>query len=182
MASKLTTTEYVAIIGLALAAYGAILSTINSIIQLITHRRDRADVVLKVRKNMSFTGPQRYVNVDYDNMKFTVITATNRGKRPVTIQSFATTLLDSHDEYLLRDIQPPVPREVTEGQSVSAFVDQAGNDLAPVECYYIWDSVGRHFRINMAPWHRRIISRFRRRFAPVNRVEKVAISDRHNRV
>ena len=43
--TKLTTTEYVAIGGLILASYGAILSTINSIVQIIAHRKDRADVM-----------------------------------------------------------------------------------------------------------------------------------------
>jgi hypothetical protein len=41
--AKLTVTEYVAI---GIALYGAVLSTINSIIQIIVQRKDRADIIV----------------------------------------------------------------------------------------------------------------------------------------
>src|SRR5712692_9144807 len=94
------------IIGLLVAGYGAILATINSIVQVIAHRRDRADVVLRVRWNMK-TGVPRYAG-----MTLILVTATNRGKRPVTIEGFSTKVLDSRTEYLLADIRPPLPHEL----------------------------------------------------------------------
>lgn len=167
MASGMSTTDYVAIIGLVLAAYGAVLSTVNSVIQLIAHRRDRADVVLKVRRNMTAANNPRY-----RNMKLTLVTATNRGKRPVTINGFATRLLDSWDVFWLRDIQPPLPHEITEGQWVNASIDEMQEDREIIESYYVWDSVGREFRINVAPWYRVLLSRLRRKFSPVKRIKK----------
>jgi len=93
--------DHTALVGLIIAIYGAIVASINSAVQVINARRDRADVILKVRKNMTAVNNPRY-----GNMKLTLVTATNRGKRPVTIQGFSTKLLDSWDEWMLGDIQP----------------------------------------------------------------------------
>ena len=165
MGQPRSSTENAAIIGLIVAIYGAVLSTANSIIQFMSHRRDRADVVLKIRTNMS-TNDRRYAG-----MKLTLVTATNRGHRPVTIHGFSTKLLDSNDEYMLMDVRPPTPHEITEGQTMTAFINEAQYGRRFIESYYVWDSVGRHFRICVAPWHRRIVSRIRRKLAPISRVE-----------
>jgi hypothetical protein len=156
------------IISLIVAGYGAILATINSIIQLISHRRDRADVVLRIRWNMKTNVPR------YAGMTLTLVTATNKGKRPVTIEGFSTKVLDSRTEYMLADIRPPLPCELSESRSVTAFVNQGKKDRAQIESYYVWDSVGRNFRINIVPWYRRLLSRFRRRFAPADRLKDKA--------
>lgn len=140
------------IVGLVVAAYGAVLSTINSIVQVLNHRRDRVDVVLQVRSNMS---PDMH---RYAGMKLTLVTAANRGKRPVTIEGFSTKLLDSRREYLLMDIRPALPCTLSESQTVTAFVDEAGADPTFIEGYYVWDSVGRKFYANIASWPRRCIS------------------------
>lgn len=144
--------------GSILAIYAAILATINSVVQVTDHHRERVDVILSVRKNMTSVHDPRYAN-----MKMTLITATNRGKRPVTIQGFAARVLDSGTQYLFTDIRPQVPYEITEGRSITVFADQGARDLQQVECYYAWDAVGREFRIYMVPLYGRILSRFRRK-------------------
>jgi hypothetical protein len=115
--------ERVVVIGLVVAIYGAVLASINSIIQLIAHRRDRADVVLKIRTNMR-SGAGRY-----SGSTFTLVTATNRGKRPVTIEGFAARMLDSRTELWLPDVRPPIPHEISESRSVTAHIDEAKNAL-----------------------------------------------------
>ena len=65
------------------AIYGAVLSTANSLIQFFAWPRDRVDVFLKVQKNMIEVDPRRG-----GNMKMTLISAVNKGKRPVTIRMF----------------------------------------------------------------------------------------------
>ncbi len=159
--------DHTAVIGLMIAVYGAVVATINSIVQIITARRDRTDVVLKVRKNMTAVNFPRYAGIT-----LTLVTATNRGKRPVNIQGFSTILLDSHDQWMLADTHPPIPHEITEGQDITAYIDEATLNRNLVECYYVWDSVGRTFRIHIAPWHRRVWSKLRRKFAPVQHVRR----------
>jgi hypothetical protein len=118
----------IAIIGVIIAVYGAVVATVNSIIQVINHAKDRADVILKVRPHMSST------DLRYQNMKLTLVTAINRGKRPVTIHGFSSKVLDTQMEYMLSDIRPKLPHEITEGKDVTAFVNEAGDDLKNIEC------------------------------------------------
>src|ERR1700683_3189066 len=89
-----------------LAFYGAILSTLTAVVQLSNHFRDRAKVVLEVRKNMAYAG----VGHGYDGMTLTIVTATNVGRRPVTISGFAANLLyregRKETDWMLFDVRP----------------------------------------------------------------------------
>jgi hypothetical protein len=155
--AKLTTTEYVALGGLILATYGAILSTINSIVQIIAHRKDRADVIVMVRPNM--------VSTDAMHKKMTIITAINKGKRPVRVEGFAARQIDTTIHLMFTDVRPRVPYQLTESQSISAYIDELYGDLKGVETYFVYDSVGREFNCHVMPWHRRLLSKYRRRFS-----------------
>jgi hypothetical protein len=159
--------QHISFIGMILAIYAALLSTLNSMIQVITHLRDRADVVMKVRRNMSALGQSKY-----GDMLLIIVTATNRGKRPVTIHGFAATMLDTRKQFYMPDVRPTLPTEITEGHEVAAYLNQKLPGLDYVESYYVWDSVGREFRINIAPWQRRLASRFKRRFSPVDHLKQ----------
>ena len=148
------------IVGMLVAVYGAVLSTINSIFQWKASRRDRADVRLNIAPHMSVANDQRR-----KGMTFTVVTAANAGSRPVTITHVAATTLDSDIHNLLFDTQPRLPCQLTEGQYLMAFVDEAQDALRLVESWYVLDSAGRHHFKHMVPWYRRSLSRYRRRKA-----------------
>ena len=147
----LTTNEK---IGIGIGIYGAVLATTNSIIQLITHRKDRADVIVRARMNMVFS--------DSPGRTLAVITATNRGRRPVRIEGIAARRLDTATNFLFLDIRPQPPHELTEGQSISAYVNMA-DDLADIETYFAYDSLHREYCHHMVPWRRRIVSHYRRK-------------------
>jgi hypothetical protein len=156
---KYTTTEYVAISGLVLAAYGAVLSTINSIVQIATQRKDRADVLVKVQRNM--------VRTDRMNQKNTIVTAINRGKRPITIQGFAARQLDVNTNLLFIDVRPQVPHVLNETESISAWIPWVddSDDLSNVETFFVYDNLGREVKHHVVPWYRRVESTYRRRHA-----------------
>jgi len=147
----LTTNEK---IGIGIAIYGALLATINSIIQFVTHRKDRADVILRARVNM--------VTSDNPDRTLVVITAINRGRRPVRIEGIAARRFDTTMSFLFVDIRPQPPHELTEGQSMSAYVPM-DDDLADIETYFAYDSLNREYCHHMVPWYRRVISRYRRK-------------------
>ena len=157
----LTSTEKTAILGLVVAAYGAILSTVNSFLQLLTHRKDRVNVILTARRNMVTLNQPRYAG-----MVITLLTATNRGKRPVTIEGFGAKKLNSKKQFWLPDVRPATPCSLTEGQTITAHVHES-DDLHDIESYLVWDTAGRHFYRHIAPWHRRLGSSFRRRYFPL---------------
>jgi hypothetical protein len=146
-----------------LAIYGAALSTLTAVIQLITHLRDRAKVVLKIRKDMKALG----LGPAYAGMTMAIVTATNVGRRPVTMHGFAMCPLFKKGEpganFFLRDVRPPLPFEITEGKDVSAFVEQATVDFSSISHWFAWDSTGRHYYLNVAPWYKRWVSEYRYR-------------------
>jgi hypothetical protein len=148
-----------------LALYGAVLSTLTAAIQLSNHFRDRAKVVLKIRKNMRFTGGGHA----YSGMIVVIVTATNVGRRPVTISGFAAALLfrngREETDWVLFDVRPPLPFEITEGKEVSAFVNQEKVDFGSISHWYAWDSAGRHYRLTVAPWYKRWLSSYRYKHA-----------------
>jgi hypothetical protein len=141
----------VAIIGL----YGAVLSTYNA---WKAHRKDKADVRLHIAPHMSVANDPRR-----KGMTFLVITAANVGSRPVTITHVASSTLDSSIHNVLFDVQPRLPCQLTEGQQLVAFVDEAQGGLDQVESWYVVDSAGRKHHKHIVAWHRRLLSKYRRR-------------------
>jgi len=111
----------------------------------------------------------------YDGMTMVILTATNVGRRPVTITGFAARLLFKEGEkatdWYLPDVRPPSPCEITEGREVSAFLNQDRVDFDLISHWYAWDSTGRHFRLNVAPWYKRWVSAYRRKHAKQPREE-----------
>jgi hypothetical protein len=156
----MTVTESIAIIGLCVAGYGAVLSSVNSVIQVIAHRRDRADVKVRVQRNMVVSNRR--------HEKYTIITAVNRGKRPVRIEGFAAHQLDINTNLLFLDMRPPVPHVLNETEFIAAWIPWEGGveALPNVETFFVYDSIGREFSHHMVPWRRRLLSKYRRKHAP----------------
>jgi hypothetical protein len=144
-------TEITAIVGVCLGIYSAILSTRNAF-------KDRVKVQLRIRSNMSEVSR----SPRYGGKKLTIVTATNVGVRPVTIIGFGARTSELKTDYWFTDIQPQVSCELTEGQFVSAYVDQGDGKVKLVESWYVWDSTGRHFYKHVASRRRRLLSTFRR--------------------
>ncbi|HEU4635475.1 MAG TPA: hypothetical protein VFS41_04810 [Edaphobacter sp.] len=146
-------------IGLLLGLYGAVLSTVNTIIQFTTQRKDRVNVLVTVRPNM--------VSTDAMHKRMTVVTATNRGKRPVRIEGFAASQLDTDLHIMFLDVRPQVPYQLNESQSISAYIpiDYIYGDLKEVDTYFAYDSINRNFKCHVKPWYRRYLSYYRRRLS-----------------
>jgi hypothetical protein len=141
----MTLTEKVA---LSFGIYGAALSSANTIIQIINHQRDTADVRLKVQKHM--------VTTDRMNEKYTIITAVNHSKRPVRIDGFAAHQLDTRISLVFPDVRPQVPCIIEEAQTISAWIrEDPGGALDRIETYFAFDSLGREFKYHTVSWFRR---------------------------
>jgi hypothetical protein len=155
---------HITVSGSILALYGAVLSTITAVVQILNHFRDRVKVALTVRRDMKSLG----MGQQFANMTMVIITATNVGRRPVTITGFAASLLfgkHKDSDWYLPDVRPPLPYEITEGKYVAAFLNQANVDFDAIDHWYAWDSTGREFHLNVARWHQRRLSKWRRRRA-----------------
>ena len=124
------------IITLVIAAYGALLSTIVAVWQILSNR---ARVKMTVRRNMLAFGDPRYQGVT-----LTAITVTNVGRRPVTITSMGYFGLYPNLSLAMMDTIPQLPREITEGKFIKGYLPQ--NDLNFSAIDY-WESRDSHERI-----------------------------------
>jgi hypothetical protein len=141
----------------AVAWYAAVVTTASSIIQVANFFRDRPHMKLKVLKNHKILGDPRHP----DTITHTIVTATNAGRRPLTITS--TGLLQLNDVgFLFLDTLPHLPAELTEGKIIYSYLDQADLDFDQIGYFYARDTTGREFRLNCAPWYRRAFWRLRR--------------------
>jgi len=126
---------------------------------------------MTIRKNMTAIGRGR----EYDGMKIVIITATNVGRRPISISGFAASLLFKKGQVetdILHDVRPPLPCEITEGKTVSAYVNQENLDFESISCWFAWDSAGKHYRSNVAPWYKRWVSAYRYKYANTRKANK----------
>lgn len=152
----------ISISGSVLALYGAVLSTLTATAQIISFFRDRANVKVTYKRNMEMAG---HPDPRYVGMTLTILRAANVGRRPVTITGMGAYRLYPRKAFVCGDTAPPVPVELTEGKYVNGMVNEGDLDFDHIEAFEAWDAVGRTFRCNIAPWHKRTWSRIRRRWA-----------------
>src|SRR5579863_347786 len=116
-------TLHLTISGSALAAYGAVLSTITAAAQITAHYRDRAKIKFRVQTNMETMG-----DPTTDGRTFTVVYISNAGRRPVTITSVGAYRLYPRLPFVVPHTRPQIPHELTEGKQLMVMIDQADLD------------------------------------------------------
>lgn len=137
-----------------IAVYGAVLSTIAIVSQLV---KDRVKVKLVVRRDMEILGDDRYVG-----MVVTSLDVINVGHRPVTITTIGPERLYPNKHFIAVDSRPPLPHEITEGKYITTLVDEAGIDFSTLDCWAAWDSHGRKYSLQQASWLQHWKSKLRR--------------------
>ena len=143
----------------AVAWYAAITSTVIACVQAANYFRDRARVKVQFQRNREIFGDPRRAG-----MIFTMVTVTNTGRRPVTITNVGMMYLQNRGA-VFTDITPRVPPcELTEGQYLTVLIDEQLMPFDRIRSFEAYDSVGRTFRQNYAPWWRRLWWYFRRKF------------------
>lgn len=139
------------IITTIIAVYGAILSTIAIVRQLVA---DRAKIRLTVRRNMQMVGDPRY-----EGMTLIIIQVTNAARRPVTITTFGTMPLYPNKGLVAIDTRPQLPCEITEGKYVESYWGQADIDFSTIDYWAAWDSQGRVYKLREASWFKHLKSK-----------------------
>jgi hypothetical protein len=145
------------IITAIIAIYGAVLSTVAIVKQLVS---DRVKVKVTVSRNMEMVGDPRY-----NGMTLAILTVTNVGRRPVTITTFgANRLYPCNTNLAVMDSRPPMPCEITESKYITSIWDQAELDFSTIDYWAAWDSQGRIHKLQEASWFRHWKSAIQRRF------------------
>jgi hypothetical protein len=135
-----------------IAVYGAVLSTIAIVRQLVS---DRAKIKLTVRRNQQIMGDPRY-----GEQILVMFRVTNVGRRPVTITTFGAIGLYPQKNLVTVDSQPQLPHEISEGQYITSFWPQAGLDFSTIDYWAAWDSHDRVYKLKQASWFRHMKSNF----------------------
>jgi hypothetical protein len=125
-----------------IAVYGAVLSTIAIVRQIIA---DKVKVSLKVQKGMEMVGDPRY-----HGMTLTILTVTNIGKRPVTIKMFGAIRLHPNTHFVAVDSRPQLPCEITEGKFVTSIWDQSDIDFPTIDYWAAWDTRDKVYKCQEA--------------------------------
>jgi hypothetical protein len=156
----------ISISGSVLALYGAVLATVTATAQIVSFLRDRANVRVTYQRHMSIIGGS---DPSYEGKLFTVVRAVNAGRRPVTLTNIGAYRLHPKNPFVCAHTVPTMPTELLEGKYVTAMVDEADDlDFEHIEAFEAYDAVGRTYRCNIAPWHRRTWSRMKRRWVRKN--------------
>ncbi len=141
----------------AVAWYAATVATLTASLQLANHLRDRVKVKVTFKRDMEIIGdPVRA------GMTFTLVRVVNTGRRPLTITNIGLQYLQGKAA-VFTDTLPPLPLVLNEGQQVQSFADQSSLRFDDIRSFEAHDAAGREFRVNFAPWHKRVLWFVRRK-------------------
>lgn len=149
-------TFHINVSGSVVAAYAAIVSTVTGVVQFFNYRRDRARIKVSVRHNQEMIGDPRY-----SGKTLTIITVTNEGRRPVTVNTIGATRPYPQTNLLLLDNRPSLPHELTEGKNLIAILPASDLDLSAIESWYATNAVGKTYWLHVASCYARAMSRRR---------------------
>lgn len=126
----------------AVAWYGAILSTLAILLEIVRLLQDRSKVVVKGKANWRVVGGGKAYPSDKDYVMVTVI---NKGRRPVTIEKVALVLKGKGNKVqVLADALKKTLLE--EGQSVNFLADQSKVDIKTVKRVVAIDATGKVYK------------------------------------
>lgn len=140
----------------AVAWYAAIVATASTLIQTANYMRDRKKLRLRLLRRMSSNRPHEV------GTTFTLLIATNSGRRPVNLTHVYIQRADNRADILV-DTRPPLPCELTEGKEFVARLNEEGADFPTIQHFAVIDSTGRIYKLHLTPWRKRTIETLRRR-------------------
>ncbi len=160
---------HVTISGSVVAVYAAVVSTVTVSVQLWYFFRDRARIKLTVQLNMVIIGGPVH------RKGLTLVRVANRGRRPVTITTVGAQLLFPSNSIVIPECNPQLPHELTEGRDLIAIMPPCDLDFSKIASWEAYDAVGHPYRLHVAPWHARMISRakWRRRWRQERKNSKI---------
>src|SRR5208282_6124643 len=89
----------------------------------------------------------------------TIVRVANQGRGLVTITTVGAYNLSPGDPFIVPECNPALPHELTEGKCLMAIIPPCDLDFFKIEWWEAYDAVGRPYRLYVAPWYARMISR-----------------------
>jgi hypothetical protein len=144
-----------------LAIYASVLSTMTAAIQTINFYRDRRNIKMSSRRETEYFEAG---GIGGAGDTWTVVVVVNKSRRPITITKVGARLLFPKVDFVSLMCKPAVPTELTEGKYLEAVADEERIDLTEIEAWEAHDALGNPYRLPVAPYLTRILSRTRRRW------------------
>lgn len=141
MIQVMTTAETVTAI---IAAYGAVVSTIAVVKQVIS---ERVSIKMTVGLDMMTHGDPRH-----DGTTLIILKVVNKGRRPVIITHTGAWCLYPTEPFVCMDTQPELAHEIKEGEYIMTFLSQSDVDVATIDFWQAIDSTGRVYKLRQASW------------------------------
>jgi hypothetical protein len=133
------------------AWYGAVVSTLGFSLALFVALRDRQRLKITMQPNMRSFGETGY----REDKLYLMVTVSNVGRRPVTIEAVGFNQRRRAGDLLLSDSTRQGSKEITEGKSAIYLVEQDGFPFTNLKHVIVRDATGR-------VWKRRVPSSLRR--------------------
>lgn len=140
-----------------LAVWGAVLSTLLATLEILKYRKDKPNIIVNIKGGYKFYPVDHPYN-PYGNSTLLVISASNRGKRPITLTKAALLMpRGSKGRHLMCTDLSPI--ELTEGKSHDYYIKEeilkTQYSLSPQKYVaFVVDATGRFY------WSHNFLIRF----------------------
>jgi hypothetical protein len=129
---------------LIVGIYGALVASLVAIIQFLGYRRDRHNIVVRVRGGYAVHPP----NPEYTAKSYICVTVANRGRRVVTITmaGIMGPKGRSSSAFLAADSIQKGPREISEGKAETYLLVEDDIGFTPDKYVaFAFDATGRMY-------------------------------------
>lgn len=126
-----------------IAIYGAVLSTLVFLWDVIKHLKDKPDLQVEA-------GYHALVGQLPSELKLG-IRMINKGRRPITIVASGFKLDTKSNENMVTIHDPSLPKEITEGQNHITFANPDEIDSNKILFAWVRDATGRVYRSKKRP-------------------------------
>ncbi|MEK6408718.1 MAG: hypothetical protein AABN34_17485 [Acidobacteriota bacterium] len=127
---------------LYIAIYGAFLSTLVFLWDIIKHQKDKPNLRVETNQRVLIgQKSERKIGIDM----------INEGRRPITIVASGFKLDTKSDENTATVFDPNLPKEINEGQRCTTFVNPETIDTDKILYAWARDATGKVYRSKKQP-------------------------------
>ena len=135
---------------LSLAIYGAFLSTLVFLWDIIKHHKDKPNLRVETNQRVLIgQKSERKIGID----------VINEGRRPITIVASGFKLDTESDENIATFFDPNLPKEIYEGQCCTTFVNPESIDTNKILYAWARDATGKVYRSKKHPFKKSTTTR-----------------------
>lgn len=134
------------LITIIIAIYGAVLSTIVALFNIIKHFNDKPKIVVKTKPSFFYESSDPGKEI-----KKIGVEIINSGKRPITISYSGFKLGIKTNMNICQIIDPNLPKQIAEGESYTSYTDFIEGSHDKIIYAWVKDATGKEYKSNKWP-------------------------------